>query len=359
MKNLVIREVLLQNFKNYQKRKFTFSSLHTIVLGRNGVGKTNLLDAIYFLSLTKSAFHSDRQLILQNESFCRIDSLWQKNETLHQLSAIYAPPERKRFILDGYTFPTLGEYIGLFPVVMIAPNDTDLIQEGSQERRRFVDSILCQTDKSYLQALSQYNYLLKQRNSLISQIPFPNSSYKLLEVYNEQLLPLNEKIAEKRRNFANILAPFLEKNYTEIAEKNAQVAILYQTNCLQDNFQECLQKSLEKDIALKRTSWGIHKDDFSFLLNTNPIKKFGSQGEQKTFVIALKMAVFEYLKEKLHTTPILLLDDILDKLDEIRTFGLLQKVMQKPFGQVLLTEANPKRLEQISSLHLWQKIEIC
>lgn len=358
MKHLAIREISLQHFKNYQKRKFTFSALHTLVLGRNGIGKTNLLDAIYFLSLTKSAFHSDRQLILQNENFCRIDSLWQENENLHKLTAIYAPPERKRFILDDYTFPTLAEYIGRFPVIMIAPNDTDLIREGSEERRRFADTILCQIDKNYLQALSQYNYLLKQRNSVLSQAPFPKSSYKLLEVYNEQLLPLNEKIAQKRRDFASILAPLLEKNYTEIAQKNAQVEILYETDCLQEDFQVLFQKSLEKDIALQRTALGIHKDDFAFLLNANAIKKFGSQGEQKTFVIALKMAVFEFLKEKLQIAPILLLDDILDKLDETRTFQLLQKVMQKPFGQVFLTEANPKRLEQISALQTWQKIEI-
>ncbi|PKQ70903.1 DNA replication/repair protein RecF [Raineya orbicola] len=358
MKHLAIREISLHNFKNYPKREFTFDASHTLIFGRNGIGKTNLLDAIYFLSLTKSAFHSDRQLILQNENFCRVDATFQENETLHKLTAIYAPPERKRFILDDYAFPTLAEYIGRFPVIMIAPNDTDLIREGSEERRRFADTILCQTDKVYLQALSQYNYLLKQRNSLLSQNPFPTSAYKLLEVYNYQLSPLNQKIAQKRQDFANSLAPLLQKNYAEMAQKDANAEISYETNCLQSDFEEIFRQSLEKDIALRRTSVGIHKDDFVFMLNANPIKKFGSQGEQKTFVIALKLAVFEFLKENLQITPILLLDDILDKLDETRTFQLLQKVMQNPFGQVLLTEANPKRLEQIPVLKNWQKIEI-
>lgn len=358
MKPLAIRQILLQNFKNYQQRKFEFSASHTLIIGKNGIGKTNLLDAIHFLSLTKSAFHNDKQLILQNETFCRVESIWQENETLHKLTAIYAPPERKRFILNDYTFSTLAEYIGRFPVVIIAPNDTDLILEGSEERRRFVDTILCQIDKNYLQALSKYNHLLKQRNAVLMQFPLPKSAQSLIEVYDEQLLPTIQQLATQRQNFIATLQPLLQKNYAELSQSSKNARISYKTNCLQTDFKQIFHQSWQKDVALQRTSQGIHKDDFEFFLNENAIKKFGSQGEQKTFIIALKLAVFEFLQEKLQITPLLLLDDILDKLDETRTFQLLQKVMQKPFGQVFLTEANPKRLDQIPAVKEWQKIEI-
>lgn len=358
MAKLAIQKITLQNFKNYKHREFSFSNLHNAIVGRNGVGKTNLLDAVHFLSLTKSAFHNDKQLILQNQDFLRIDSLWQKNHCQHKLTALYSIADGKRFILDDYAFPTLSGYLGHFPAILIAPNDSTLITEGSYERRRFVDIFLCQVDKLYLKSLAQYNQLLRQRNALL-QKSFPNkANLKLLEVYDEQLLPLNKQITLQREHFAKAINPILQKSYIEIAQTDALVTIFYQTQCLQDDFEENFKKNLSQDITLQRTTMGIHKDDFLFLLNEKPIKKFGSQGEQKTFLIALKIAVFELLKGKLGVTPILLLDDILDKLDETRSFSLLKKVTREPFGQVLLTEANLKRIEQVSLEDSWHIIQL-
>ncbi|MCU0438362.1 MAG: DNA replication and repair protein RecF [Raineya sp.] len=358
--NLQIIKIKVQNFKNYKYTLVDFGNcLHTIICGANGIGKTNLLDAIYFLSLTKSAFHSDKQLIKHEEIFFRLEADYHIEDIDKKAIVTYTPSEKKSFIVNNYHYPSLAEYIGQFPVILIAPNDTDLIREGSEERRRFFDTLLCQIDKSYLQKLSECNKILKQRNALLTHFKEQrNINTTLLEVYDEQLLPLMEFICTARSNLLNSISSITQKYYDSIAQSTEKINMIYQSDCLDIDFKNHFKNALQKDYMLERTTQGIHKDDFDFLLGDIPIKKFGSQGQQKTFVIALKFATFEILRNTLNITPILLLDDILDKLDQNRTEHLMKIVSQEPFGQVIVTEANIHRVEYINQKKNWKIIEI-
>jgi DNA replication and repair protein RecF len=356
---LFLTHLQLTHFKNHSARELCFPTDKILITGNNGVGKTNLLDAIYFLSLTKSAFHSDKQIIQLGEKFCRIEATFQVANTQKHLVAIYAPPERKLFTLNAYTYETLAEYIGQFPVVLVAPNDTDLVRQGSEERRRFFDTLICQIDKNYLQNLSLYNKILKQRNATLQQYKhLKKPDYTLIEVYDEQLLPLMQKIAEKRYEISQTVEPFLQGYYDFIASNSEKVRLHYETEVLRADFVKNFKANFTKDCLFERTTMGIHKDDFDFFLQENSLKKFGSQGQQKTFVTALKLATFKVLEKFLQKKPILLLDDILDKLDEKRSQLLLEKVSCSEFGQVFVTEANRERVALINAHKQWYVQEI-
>lgn len=353
--SLQLTSLQLTNFKNHTSLSIQFSSEKTLIVGKNGMGKTNLLDAIYFISLTKSAFHSDKQIITQNKNFCRVEAHFRIEQAASKKAlAVYAPPEKKQFSVDGYRYETLAEYIGQFPVVLIAPNDTDLVREGSEERRRFFDTLLCQIDKNYLQDLSLYNKILKQRNTLLKQ--FKENKYTdgtLIEIYDEQMLPLSEKISRKREEIIGKLLPIAQNFYQMISSNAEKIHISYETDVLKIGFQKAFKDSFTKDCLLERTTMGIHKDDYAFFLEENSLKKFGSQGQQKTFVLALKLANFKILEEYLQKKPILLLDDILDKLDEQRSRFLLKMVAGTAFGQVIVTEANRERAALINQDKTW------
>ncbi|KOY85389.1 hypothetical protein AD998_03790 [bacterium 336/3] len=357
---LQLSAIQIQNFKNYKYIQVELQNYqHTIICGANGIGKTNLLDAIYFLSLTKSAFHTDRQIIKHEEFFCRIEASYKIENVEKKVVATYTPTEKKSFSVNNYHYPLLAEYIGQFPVILIAPNDTDLIREGSEDRRRFFDTLLCQIDKEYLQKLSEYNKILKQRNATLSYFKAQKSiNPTLIEVYDEQLLPLMNFIYISRKKLLESITPLVQKYYDAIAQSTEKTTIHYTSDCLDIAFEMNFKNAFQKDCFLERTTKGIHKDDFEFLLGENPIKKFGSQGQQKTFVIALKFATFEILRNRLDITPILLLDDILDKLDQNRTEHLMEIVTQEPFGQVIVTEANIHRVEYINQKKNWRIIEI-
>ena len=357
--SLQIRSLQLTNFKNHASRSLYFQSEKTLIVGNNGVGKTNLLDAIYFASLTKSAFHSDKQIIKTNEKFCRIEAKFEIEDTSKHLVMTYSPQEKKKFTVNGYTYETLAEYIGQFPVVLIAPNDTDLIREGSEERRRFFDTLLCQIDKTYLHYLSLYNKILKQRNSLLQQFKErKKADYTLIEVYDEQILPPMKYISQKRKDTLQSLLPSAIHYYKMIAADTEQIHLTYDSEVLDDDFEKKFKESFTKDCLFERTTMGIHKDDYSFILQENSLKKFGSQGQQKTFLIALKLATFKVLEEALQKKPILLLDDILDKLDEQRSQFLLKMVAEEEFGQVIVTEANQERVALINQDKKWWIQEI-
>lgn len=357
--NLFISHIQLTNFKNHSRLNLQFFSNKILITGRNGIGKTNLLDAIYFASLTKSAFHADRQIIKTNENFCRIEAKFNIENTTKHLVATYTPQEKKSFTVDGYTYETLAEYIGQFPVVLIAPNDTDLVREGSEERRRFFDTLLCQTDKVYLHHLSLYNKILKQRNALLQQFKErKKADYTLVEVYDEQILPLMKYISQKRRDTIQSLLPIAAGYYQTIAANAEKIHLDYHSEVLDDDFEKKFKENFAKDCLFERTTMGIHKDDYWFLLQENSLKKFGSQGQQKTFVIALKLAAFKFLEGSLQKKPILLLDDILDKLDERRSRFLLEMVGGEEFGQVIVTEANQERVALINQDKKWWVQEI-
>jgi len=358
--SLYLSHIHIQNFKNYSNAHINLlKHKHVIVCGANGIGKTNFLDSIYFLSLTKSAFHADKQIIKHEEFFCRLEAHFGIDNHDKKVIAIYTPTEKKTFSVNGYTYPSLAEYLGQFPVVLIAPNDTDLIREGSEDRRRFFDTLLCQINKEYLQKLLEYNRILRQRNALLTH--FKEKRYTdapLMDVYDEQLIPLMDFIFECRKKMLAELVPIFQHYYQAIAQNQEEITIAYKSDCLDENFKNSFKEAFSKDYHLERTTQGIHKDDFDFLLQQNSIKKFGSQGQQKTFVIALKFATFEILRTTLDITPILLLDDILDKLDQDRTQHLIEIVCKEPFGQVIVTEANIHRAEYINPNNHWKIITI-
>lgn len=346
---MILQKISLTNFKNYEDIEVDFSKGLNCFTGLNGSGKTNLLDAIHYLSLTKSAFNSiDSQNIRHSTNFFSIRAEFEAKKKNHKLTCSLKLGEKKSFKMDESAYGRLSEHIGKFPVVLIAPNDDDLIRESSEIRRKFVDSIISQTDKKYLFNLIQYTQYLKQRNSLLKRI---NETGKrdndLLAQYDDQIVKLSMTLAKIRQAFINTILPEFISQYTFLCAEKEQVDIKYETKALDSDFPEKLKNSIEKDILLQRTTMGIHRDDYTFLINQKPLKKFGSQGQQKSFLIGLKLAQFDYIKQNQGITPILLLDDIFDKLDDERIQKLLQMIEEKRFEQIFLTDARRERTENI------------
>jgi len=346
---MILQKISLTNFKNYEGIEIDFSKGLNCFTGLNGSGKTNLLDAIHYLSLTKSAFNSiDSQNIRHGTNFFAIRAAFEAKNKNHKLSCSLKLGEKKSFKMDDSSYDRLSEHIGKFPVVLIAPNDDDLIRESSETRRKFVDSIISQTDKKYLVNLIQYTQYLKQRNSLLKRI---NETRKrdndLLAQYDNQIVKLSLALAKVRQIFINTILPKFISHYKFLCAEKEQVDIRYETKALDSDFSEKLKSSIEKDILLQRTTMGIHRDDYTFLINQKALKKFGSQGQQKSFLIGLKLSQFDYIKQKQGITPLLLLDDIFDKLDDERIQKLLQMIEEKRFEQIFLTDARRERTENI------------
>jgi DNA replication and repair protein RecF len=346
---MYIEKINLLNFKNYEELDLSFSSQINIFTGHNGSGKTNLLDAIYCLSLTKSAFNTNENHSIKHGQtyFSILGHFFKDNKSL-ALQYDFAPGQKKNFRLDKKTYDKLSDHIGLFPVVLITPYDTDVIREGSEERRKFFDTIISQLDKNYLIELIRYNNLLKQRNSLLKQ--FAEKNYidrDLIDTYNKQMLRSGRMIYEARKKFANEYEPIFNGHYYNISEKKETPQLRYESQLHDDGFEKLFLSNVQKDIMLQRTSMGVHKDDYGFTLNDYPVKSHGSQGQQKSFVIALKLAHFDIIKNHKNIKPILLLDDIFDKLDDARISKLMQMVAEEAFGQLFITDARPERTEKI------------
>ena len=309
-----LSDLSLVNFKNIIQVELNLSNRVNCFLGDNGQGKTNLLDAIYHLSYTKSFFNSiDSQNVKFNESFYVIQGTVSNNEENIKLYCGLKKGKKKIFKKNKKTYKKLAEHIGLFPVVMITPYDINLILDGSDTRRRFFDSLIAQFDKNYLLCLLNYNKLLKQRNAFLKT---KNKAIDLLEVYDFQMIDLANSIHHARKEFINEIIPIFNQFYQDISSNKELVSLQYISSLISDSMKNIFIKNREKDQLIGYTSSGIHRDDFHFFINNNPIKKFGSQGQQKTFLIALKLAKFEYIKLKKNIIPVLLLDDIFDKLDD-------------------------------------------
>lgn len=354
----------LLNFKNYEEIKLQFSPEINCLVGSNGSGKTNMLDAIHYLSLTKSAFNAiDSQNIRHEADFMAIRGTFRSGDSgseepertdsakkikTETIQCSLQQGQRKILKHNKKVYDKISEHIGRYPVVLITPNDTDVIREGSETRRKFFDSILSQLDQQYLQDLLQYNHNLKQRNSLLKQFADRNSFDKdLLEPYNQHLLRLGQSILEARKNFLQEYLPYFLSHYLNLTEGKEAVSIRYESNLDVDNPAEALQKSLRRDLILQRSNIGIHKDDYIFEIEGHALKKFGSQGQQKSFVIALKLAQFDLIRQHKGFKPILLLDDIFDKLDDHRIAKLMELVSGHTFGQLFVTDARPERTERI------------
>lgn len=349
-----IENIKLINFKNHISTEYSFESGINCITGKNGIGKSNLLDAIYYLSLTKSAFQSQDSLnIHKQESFFSIQAQIIRQDRKHKLLCALKQGERKVFKLDNKAYEKMSEHIGEFPCVLIAPDDMEVIKGSSESRRRFFDQLLSQFDKAYLDALIKYNQLLRQRNSLLKQFQERGRfNHSLLETYDAQMLAPATLIFETRKNFMNTFAPKLTRAYHEITEGNEEISITYDSEMHESKAEVIFRKNALADRKTARTNGGVHKDDFIFLLESDPIKKFGSQGQQKSFLLALKLAQYQTIKEDKGLSPLLLLDDIFDKLDDQRIHNLLKMIEGKHFGQIFLTDARPERslslLESIS-----------
>lgn len=344
-----LEKLHLTYFKNYEERAFVFGEHVNCLVGENGSGKTNLLDAIYFLTLTKSAFHNQDALGIRHANdFFILDGIFRDSDRNIQITCSFQRGQRKIFMADKKNYDRLSDHIGLFPLVLIAPNDTDLIRDGSEERRRFFDGVLAQATPDYLSDFLQYNKILTQRNGLLKL--FADRNYldeDLLETYNEPLILLAKRIYTHRSHFMDRFLPLFRKYYEFLSSGKEQVDVLYESEVATADFPAEFRKHKARDLHAQRTGKGVHKDEYIFEIDGITLKKFGSQGQQKSFVIALKLAQFELLKIEKEKTPILLLDDIFDKLDDLRIHKLIELIDTGFLGQVFITDARPERSQRI------------
>ena len=346
---MFIKNLKLFNFKNHSEKSFDFSPEINCFVGNNGAGKTNILDALHYLSMAKSFLGNlDAQNILHESDFFAIEAEIQGEEK-NDIIKVQLPKEGKKIIKkNDKTYERIADHIGFLPSVMISPYDSNLISDGSESRRKFLDAMISQTDSDYLFALIQYQNTLQQRNALLKYFA-KNRTFDLdsLEIYNEPLTKFGTQIFEKRQRFVTSILPTIQHFYEIISKGNEKVTVIYESNLNEQNFEEILSENLEKDRVLTYTSRGIHKDDLLFEMNGNLIKKFGSQGQQKSFLIALKLAQIKRIKDITNKNPILLLDDIFDKLDDNRVSQLIELVNQQNFGQIFITDTHRERTESV------------
>lgn len=346
---MYLKNIRLLQFKNYPKAEVQFSQDINCFVGMNGSGKTNLLDAIYYLCLTKSALNAVDGLNIQHdENFFTVLGDFDLEGKAIEVKCVVEAGKKKQILQNAKPIEKMSDHVGLLPVVMIAPDDTQLIKGSSDERRRFFDTILCQLDRGYLEQLMRYQHFLKQRNALIKQFAERGRwNQEFIEPFDRELILLSKAIASSRKGFLETYNPMVEAYYGEISDMQEPISIQYETDCLKADFEKEFRKSSQKDFILKRTNRGAHKDDYVFEISNYPIKKFGSQGQQKSYVIALKLAQFQIFFAKKLTKPILLLDDIFDKLDDSRIAKLMNLVATHQFGQLFITDARTERSKKI------------
>lgn len=346
---LHLERLILTHFKNYTSQKLLFSERVNCFVGLNGMGKTNVLDAIYYLCMCKSYFlPSDNDVILRGESFMRLEGHFNKNGKTEKIVAKVQSRKKKMIERNDIVYSALSNHIGFLPVVMFAPDDTLLAKEGSEERRRFIDTALSQIDNQYLTNLIFYNKILEQRNALLKKTEtFTPDTEGLLGVYDMQMSAPADYIFTQRKAFTEQFSRVFNTLYGDISGERELVNIRYQSQLLELPLADWAKKNREKDRYLQRTSAGVHKDDWVFDIDDKPLKRFGSQGQLKTFVIALKLAQYEILREVKKESPILLLDDLFDKLDDERVTNLLQLILNQSYKQIFITDTSEGRVNKI------------
>jgi DNA replication and repair protein RecF len=346
---MYLESVDLIQFKNHLKTSLSFSPQLNCIMGLNGSGKTNILDAIHYLSLTKSAVQSSDSLnISHGEGFFTIKGSFQMGAKSLEVRCTFESGKKKAIFQNGKSLVKTSEHVGLIPLVLIAPDDTELIKGGSEGRRKFFDALISQLDHLYLDQLIRYHHFLKQRNALLKQFAETGRrDLTLLGSYDEELIRLSVILAKRRQALMEELAPSLQEHYTDISSAREQVAVSYETEALRPDFEAYFLSLRQKDLATKNSNAGIHKDDFDFRIGEHPIRKIGSQGQQKSFIIALKLAQFQIFEEAKGEKPLLLLDDIFDKLDDERIAKLMELISDHAFGQIFLTDARPERSKKI------------
>jgi DNA replication and repair protein RecF len=358
-----INRLSLENFKNYEKASLNFDKSLCVIAGLNGSGKTNVLEAIHYLSLTKGTFNpSDSQNIKKGTAYFKIEGLFERiNDEPDQVMCYYDRSKGKIIRHNHIDVQKFSEHIGKFLIVLSTPLDQDIIYGGSEIRRKWIDGILSQLDPVHLSNLMVFQKILKQRNQYLKQCDgrVSKNGHALLDSYDQQLIPLGQKISEYRESFLVSFLPDFTKSLSRLVPENEQCVIKMKSEVLQHDFIEKYTHSREKDIAIQRTTMGAHRDDFQFILNDEILKRFGSQGQQKSFLIALKLAQFDYIHTQKNQKPLILLDDIFDKLDDTRIRNLIEQLSDvNRFGQVIITDARKERSTKILAKHEFQLIEI-
>ena len=365
---MILKKLSILNYKNIAEAILELSPKMNCFIGRNGMGKTNVLDAVYYLSFCRSANNPiDSQVIRHDEPFCMIEGEYvdevinekgeKGNEDTLIISCGMKRGMKKHFKRNKKEYKRLSEHIGLIPLVVVSPSDTLLIEGTSEERRKLMDIVISQYDRSYIDALARYNNAHQQRNTLLKmedQEPDP----LLMQLWEEQMAEAGETLYEKRAAFVNELEPVFQSYYEQISGGSEQVGLRYVSHCQRGPLLEVIQRDRLKDRAVGYSLHGVHRDDLEFTLGGHPMRREGSQGQNKTYVIALKLAQFDFLKRTAsQTTPLLLLDDIFDKLDAGRVEQIVRLVSSDSFGQIFITDTNRDHLDQIlSNSHLDYKI---
>jgi DNA replication and repair protein RecF len=344
-----LKTLSLVNFKNYEQVDIPLSAKINCFVGENGVGKTNLLDAIHYLSLCKSNLNPvDSQNIRYDQDFLVVQGLFERKGKEENIYCGIRKQKKKQFKRNQKEYSKLSEHIGLIPLVMISPADSILINGGSEERRKFMNGVIAQYSRVYLENLIQYNRALSQRNKLLKDFAFSRSyDPEMLEIWDEQLIRYGEPIYEERVRFVNELLPVFNTFHSHVSGGREQVSLSYQAHLKDRSFRDGLKASMEKDRIVQYTTFGVHKDDLGMELSGYSLKKSGSQGQQKTFLVALKLAEFEFIRKLTKIPPILLLDDIFDKFDAQRVKHIISLVADNQFGQIFITDTNEQRLQGI------------
>ena len=346
---MYIGEISIVNYKNLKEVQLGFSPKLNCFIGKNGAGKTNILDAVYFLSFCKSFSNaSDLMNVTHEESYFMLNGNYNRLDSNENISCGFKKGGIKQFKRNSKVYKKLVEHIGLFPLVMISPADFNLISGGSEERRKFMDGVISQYNQLYLDDLLKYNRALQQRNNLLRQ--FATSHHfdaDLLELWNMKLVEFGERIFRQRKEFVEKLIPVFQQYYSFISQDNEKVSLVYESQLENSGLEDLLKNSVAKDRTLQFTSQGIHKDELVFYIGDHPIKKLGSQGQMKTYLVSLKLAQFDFIKAISGLKPILLLDDIFDKLDQHRVEQIVKVVAGEQFGQIFITDTNREHLDSI------------
>ena len=342
---MILKRLSVLNYKNIQEVGLSFSPKLNCFVGNNGMGKTNFLDAIYYLSFCRSYINTpEAQVINWGQDMCLIQGFYDYDGRDVELLCALKRGQRRVFKRDKKEYDRLSDHIGILPLVMVSPLDSVLIQGGSDERRRFMDLIISQQDKPYLQALIQYNKVLTSRNALLKE---PSPNYSLFEVLDSQLVAYGLAIHEKRKALVEEFTPIFNRYYRLISGSTEEIGLEYISQLADGDFEERLKLNCERDRVVGYTTVGAHKDELEMRLGDYLIRRVGSQGQNKTYLIALKLAQYTFLSRKSLTRPILLLDDIFDKLDAERVGQIISLVRQDEFGQIFITDTNRKYLDEI------------
>lgn len=345
---MVLEKLSILNYKNIREATLELSPKMNCFIGPNGAGKTNVLDAVYYLSFCRSASNPiDSQVIRHGEPFCMLEGVYDDSGDGLLVSCGIKRGMKKHFKRDKKEYKRLSEHIGLIPLIVVSPSDTLLIEGGSEERRRLMDMVIAQYDRPYIDHLSRYNNALAQRNTLLKMEdgePDPT----LMQIWEEQMAVEGEWLFERRRAFVEELTPVFQEYYQTISKNREQVGLNYVSHCQRGPLLDVIQRDRVKDRAVGYSLHGVHRDDLEFTLDSHPMKREGSQGQNKTYVMSLKLAQFGFLQRTAsQTTPLLLLDDIFDKLDADRVEQIVKLVSSDSFGQIFITDTNRDHLDQI------------